>query len=353
MDRFVTHNRKKECEIIGRETYVQNIKSLLEKNASFCVYGPPGVGKTTLVKFALQGFNYVELTSELLKEEFTGRLKNATVHVLADGLEVFEPVTLGSTVVISDAFVDSLDCIRVEPLSFENMFEIGRQKYPHVHEETVQQCALVSKGDIRSMFFKIENFKDEKDIFKSPKDFVYDLVCKGGCLEPRTYIGKHVMEHGYSWGIVHENYVDAPGVQMDKIADMMSLADIEDEEMYNGFTNGNMFSLFGIVMPAIQINHSLEKSTMRPGSAWTKYNNYRMRHRRYRTLSMRSGIDVDALMTLSQYCKSDPNSAVFIMKHYGFEPADVDMMNHISLIHKIKPRPLQNIKTKLKSICNT
>jgi hypothetical protein len=158
------------------------------------------------------------------------------------------------------------------------------------------------------------------------------------------------MEHGYSWGIIHENYLDAPGVSIEKIADMMSIADLKDEEMYNGYSSGNIFSLFGIVMPAIDIAHSLDKSTMRPGSAWTKFNNYKMRFRRYNDLKIRSGIDVDKLMVLSLHCKSNPNDAVAMLRHYGIESADVDMMNHISLINKIKPRVLQNIKNKLKSV---
>jgi len=348
MDRYVTIGRKKEVEeIVGREVYIQNIQSLLEKNASFCVYGASGVGKSFLVKHALQGFNYVELTHELLKSE---RLKRAHVHVLADDMEVSEPLSLGSTVLVSNDMSTEFDCIRIEPLSIQELVKLGCMRFPTLGEDIVKQYAHECKGDVRTFLFLLQDFRCTKDTFKTPKDFVYDLVCMGGSLDPISYVGKHVMEHGYSWGIVHENYIDAPNVDLAKIADMMSIADLKDEEMYNGYSSGNIFSLFGIVMPAIEINHSLDKSLMRPGSAWTKFNNYKMRYRRYNDLKIRSGIDVDKLMVLSQYCKSTPTEVIPKLKHYGIESADVDMMNHLSVIHKIKPRVLQSIKSKLKSV---
>jgi hypothetical protein len=349
MDRFVTLHRKKEDEIIGRDEYIKNIRSLLETNASFCVYGRPGVGKTFLISHALQGFNYIELTQDILKSK---RLQDVCIHVLVEEMDVFEPVSLGSTIVVSDGPVENFDCIRVEPLSLQDMVLLGKNKFPKLADNLIHHHAKESNGDVRTFLFRLDGFACSRDVFKSPKDFVYDLVCSGGSLDPSAYVGKHVMEHGYSWGIIHENYLDAPGASLEKIADMMSIADLKDEEMYNGYSSGNIFSLFGIVLPAIEISHSLERSSMRPGSAWTKFNNYKMRFRRYNDLKIRSGMDIDKLMVLSQYCKSCPIADVLpMLQHYGIESADMDMMNHLSLIHKLKPRVLQNIKNKLKSLC--
>jgi hypothetical protein len=355
MDRFVILNKQKEKdEIIGRDEYIARIRNLLRVNKSFCLYGPTGVGKTFLVKYALQGLNYLELTSDFVKS--VDRIKTMKVHVVADDVEVYESVSLGSTILISDTVTENFECMKIEPLSLKDMVEIGSKKFPGLELEILEQCSRDAKGDIRSFLFRLENFIDAKDIFKSPKNFVYDLVCRGGCLDPRDYIGKYVNEHGYSWGIIHENYPDSSSsmTTIDNISDLMSLADIKDEEMYKGYSQngGIIFSLFGIILPAIEIGHSLEKETMRPGSAWTKYNNYKMRYRRYQLLCNKSSLDIDALATVSQYCKSKPVVEVIpILKRYGFESADIDMMNHISLINKIKPRVLQIIKTKLKSLC--
>jgi hypothetical protein len=106
--------------------------------------------------------------------------------------------------------------------------------------------------------------------------------------------------------------------------------------------------MFGIVLPALAINHTLERTAMRPGSAWTKFNNYKMRHRKYQELYMRSRLDVDALLVISEYCKRQPNDVMPLLKSYGLESPDIDLMNHITIINKVKPRVLQNIKTKLK-----
>jgi hypothetical protein len=313
------------------------------------VYGSTGVGKSFLLKHALEGTNYVELTSELLKSDFVTRIKSMHVHVLADDVEVTEPLSLGSTIVVSDAMVENFECMYVEPLTCDNLIEIGRRKFPGTDLEKLRLHAMQAKGDVRTFLFRLNDFTDVRDMFKTPKDFVYDLVCKGGCLEPRDYICRTVAEHGYSWGIMHENYVDAPGVDLAAIADMMSYADVKDDDIYNGYSHKTIFSLFAVVLPAIEIDHTLDRATMRPGSAWTKFNNYKMRHKRYQKLALKSNINIDSLMVISQYCRSCPNEVGPMLKHYGIESADIDMMNHLSLINKIKPRVLQSIKSKLKS----
>jgi hypothetical protein len=184
-------------------------------------------------------------------------------------------------------------------------------------------------------------------LFKTPKDILYDLLCKDGDLDPKDFLGEIIVEHGYSWGIVHENYPDANTDDFADIAECMSIADVKDVEIYNGYSQMAMFSLVGIVIPAISINHSLIREKMRPGSSWTKFNNYKMRQRQYQSMSNRinqSKIDIDSLMVISTYCKHDQERAIEIMKSYGFQSSDMDVMNHICLTNKIKPRVLQNIK---------
>jgi len=314
------------------------------------VYGSTGVGKSFLMRHALIGTNYIELTSEMLKNDFITRVKTMNVHVLADDVDVSEPLSLGSTIIVSDGMVENFECMHVEPLSCQDMVTIGRKKSHH-DPETLMFHAMQSKGDIRTFLYRLKNFTESRDMFKTPKDFVYDMVCRNGCLEPRDYLGTTVTEHGYSWGIVHENYVDVPDLDLMKasrIADLMSYADVKDDDIYCGYAHKSIFSLFAVVLPSIEINHTLERSTMRPGSAWTKFNNYKMRYKRYSSLMLKSKVDVDSLMVISQYCKSNPTGVTPMLKYYGIEPADVDMMNHLSLINKMKPRVLQTIKAKLK-----
>jgi hypothetical protein len=349
MDRFITiRTQKINEEIIGRGTYIKNIQSLLDTNVSFCVYGDIGVGKTCLVEHILFGTNYIELTSELLKStSFLERIKNTLVHVLVDDLDVSEPLSLGSTIIISNKIAENFNCMKIEPLSLEDTIAVGMKKFPRLKRERLEEAALEANGNIRNFLYSLDNFEDLRDLFMTPRDIAHSLICKGGELNPSDYIGETISEHGYTWGIIHENYLDANTKNFDNLADCMSIADIRDEELYNGYSYTSIFSLFGVIIPAISIDHQLDKATVRPGSAWTKFNNFKMRHHRYQSLTNRkisAKMDVDSLMVISQYCKSDQPKALEIMKTYGFETADVDMMNHISLSNKIKPRVLQNIK---------
>ena len=351
MDRYITIKQKENEEIIGRDQYIKNIKSLLETNNSFCVYGAIGVGKTFLLEHVLSNVNYIELSSETLKSDFLERIKNTCVHVLADDLEITEPLSLGSTILVSNKPIENFNCMKIEPLALDYIIEIGIRRFPKLGIPHITKCAVESKGNIRHFLFSLENFNGKRDLFKSPKDLVYDLTCTDGDVDPRDYIGKSVSEHGYSWGIIHENYPDLPSIDIAQMAEYMSYADIKDVDIYNGYSHTNIFSFFGIILPAISIDHQLKRDEMRPGSAWTKFNNYKMRFRRYQSMTNRkikATVDVDSLMVISQYCKNDPNRVIDLLNVYGFESADIDMMNHISLTNKIKPRILQTIKNKLK-----
>ena len=41
------------------------------------------------------------------------------------------------------------------------------------------------------------------------RDFIVDLFCPGGKVDPWMHAGHVVMEHGYSFSMVQENYLDS------------------------------------------------------------------------------------------------------------------------------------------------
>ena len=83
MDQFVIVKQPKENDkIIGRDSEIKNIKSLIDSNTSFCIYGDIGVGKTFLIEYILTGINYVEISSEMLKSDFLEKIKNNFLKIL-------------------------------------------------------------------------------------------------------------------------------------------------------------------------------------------------------------------------------------------------------------------------------
>jgi hypothetical protein len=106
------------------------------------------------------------------------------------------------------------------------------------------------------------------------------------------------------------------------------------------------------VMPAFVINHTLDRFKMRSGSAWTKFGNFKMRDMKYREMSRRTThkIDVDSLMVIKSYCQKDPAKALELCKTYKLVSADIDIINHLALIHKMKTKEMQAIKKALKSV---
>jgi hypothetical protein len=167
------------------------------------------------------------------------------------------------------------------------------------------------------------------------------------------YCGKAIMEHGYTWDIVHENYPDSPNTDLVFLSECMSQADVLDNEIYKG--NWNLIPLFSTVstiIPARQINHSLNRSTIRSGSAWTKFGNFKMRDMKYRSISSRHiyKLDVDTLMLIKLYCQTDKEKALEVCKEYKLTSSDMDVINHLAVLNKLKAKDLQFIKKSLKGV---
>ena len=356
MERFVTVKKQKDFDdYTGHLSEREALKKIINSNGTVCIYGNYGVGKTHLVHHVLKNMQYIELTNDLIKSGILDRISDST-HLLIDDVDVPMPQkTKKALIIISNKMIEELDCIQIHPLTIDELVAIGTKKFPG--SSNIQKYAQQSNGNIRNFFYSIENFSFQKDVFKSPKDFLHDLICDDSDVDPMRYADKIIAEHGNSWCIMHDNYVDSPNVvnldNLANIADCMSLADIKDEEIYSGYLQYQcVFNLFGIIIPSVVINHTLKRSTMRPGSFWTKYNNYKMRTSRYSSLTNRvfkTTVDVEFLNVIAQYCKTKSvNELLPLLNTYGFESADMDMLNHILLVNKIKTRTLQSIKKKLK-----
>jgi len=354
MDAFVKTKQQKKPEVFGRSNVVATVMEYLRSGETLCIHGSSGVGKTHLVNSIVNGVNLVNgIDLDLLSQSCS--------HVIMDNIDsesvLWKEVTnrkklsKGCTLIISNSIknIDFCDCLELDPLSEHHQLELVSQKYPNICDKPfVLDCIKRANGNLRDLFYYIEK-SDDKDIFMSPKDYIHKVLTEPGVCS----IGENVDEHGYSWGVVHENYSDAKNIDLVSIIDDLSMADVYDSQIYNGkWELLPFFCHHGIVKPCTEINGTLYKECIRPGSAWTKFNNYKMKKSIMSEITNRSGgkIDVDALLLIRTICIQDPDRAVDIMLSYGMKSRDVYIMNHIALKTKIKPKALQYIKKKLKNV---
>lgn len=369
MDKFVINNvRKEKIDFLCNQDVYDIVNKTIEINETICLYGDSGVGKTFLVQNLLDNKKWVDLTHEVIKSnDFMERLKDTDCHVVIDDLEsdvhlvkdIFENIktgkklSKGSLIIIARNTnkIDFCKGVFCEPIDIPTMITIARRQFPNETLVKLESLAKKSNGNIRNFLFSI-NFDEKRDIFKVPKEFISDLLCKHSSQDPREYIGQSIMEHGYIWDIVHENYIDADtDLDLVYISECMSQSDIIDTTIYNG--NWELipfFSTVSTIIPSIMINHSI-KGPLRSGSAWTKFGNYKMRHLKYTSMSNRStyNLDINTLMLIKTYCQTDKQKTLEIFKEYKLNSSDVDVINHLAVVSKLKPKEIQALKKVLKT----
>ena len=125
-------------------------------------------------------------------------------------------------------------------------------------------------------------------------------------------------------------------------------ADTYDTELYNGeWDVMPYFVLNAIKIPKMYMKKLLDKNEIRPGSAWTKYGNQKMREQKIRSIQARSHTKMShhEFMLLREYAKYGDVSK---FKEYSLTPQDFDVMNHLGLQNKLKQREVTKIKKMIK-----
>lgn len=320
-----------------------------------CVLGKTGIGKTWAVHNALDPC--IELTAEILSSKrltlsFLERIQGANIPVILDEYEsvqdlvgireIVGPPTNGLFVVVSQV-----------PVKFD--FEIHTYKFPvpsdedirrivpGVSEETLKKC----RGDVRYALQSLILKSDDKDEFQGAKDFIESLVSKNSEVNPVDFIGHSVHEPGNVTAILHENCTDSRTCKPEEVIDSLSESMIFESRIYAG--NWELYPYYnflGCVRPAIQIGHSLEPP-LRPGSVWTKYQSACARSKRLEVLRQRvpgKRLSMDEILMLHMYAQK---GNVGVLREYMLEPQDLDVLNHLSLYNKIKPKDLAVLKKSL------
>jgi len=358
MDAFVTiHKQKKVGTISLHDREIKEITSLLENGTNVFLCGAAGVGKTYILNKILDESNSIELYDEVLqkKDLFLSTIKNSNMYAYIDDYEsdtayksIVETVCNGGHITKKPLLVTSKN-VHMLP-NFKLVF------VPKRKPETIQwlnknhprskiaseQC----KGNIGNYFSYLE-FSDDKDIFKSPKEIIEDLLCIPGTID----INETIHEHGHVWGSVHENYLGTDTDHYDKIMDSLVHADLYDTELYKGeWDFMPYFVLNAIKIPKIYMKNLLEKDAIRPGSAWTKYGNQKMREQKIRSIQVRSHTNMKhhEFMLLREYAQKGD---VSMFSEYNLTPQDFDVMNHLGLHNKLKQREVTKIKKLIKDVC--
>lgn len=323
--------------------------------AAVCVLGRTGIGKTWAVHHALDPC--IELTSEILRSKqdtlnFLEKIKGTDTPVILDEYEcvhdligireISEPPTNGIFVVISQI-----------PVKFD--FEIAVYEFPIPTAETIRRIAPTvsdevieqAQGDLRFALQSLTFKSDLKDCFQGAKEFVHSLIDIHGKTNPADFIGHPVHEPGNVTAILHENYIDSKICDYAQVIDHISQAMIFEAQVYAG--NWELYpyyNLMGCVYPAVDIGHSISVP-LRPGSVWTKHQSGCARAKRITTMAQRvpgKRLTFDELLGLREYAE---HGNVEILKEYQIQSQDLDVMNHLSPLRKIKAKNLAALKKSL------
>lgn len=360
MDCFVKIKQQKKSnnKTPIHEKEYKLLKQYIDDNKNVFICGKPGYGKTTLIQSVLNASNSVEIGDEILqkKDIFLGNLARSNLHTYIEDYEsemyayrgIIERASdgnspsKGSLVVTSSSFhiLPNFETIFLPKPTTEQLLKLVEEDSVHVHE-----CICRSGGNIRNFLDYIQGSSD-KDSFLTPKEYIEQILCEPSI----SYSRDEIQEHGHVWGAVHENYPNSVGVDMTRAATSLVDADVFDGGIYKGLWElMYYFIVCAVSIPKYSLGEPLVPEKLRPGSAWSKYGNYKMRHQKVRSIqgrSFTSKMDHQHLALLRIYAQ---NGDVGKLAEYNLVPSDFDVINHLALCNKLKQREVSNIKKKFRT----
>ena len=357
MDSFIkiVEQKKEEPVATLHTKQIDLLKKYISQRKNVFICGSSGVGKTFVLKSVLDERNSVEIEKDHLKSKshFLTFIKTAPKHAyiedydsdyksLVERVSDGDRASRGSLVVTSTnmCMFPNFETIFIPKHKPEKLLTLTGDRSP-----LVENAAFRCNGNIRDFFSYMEGF-DEKDIFKTPKDYIKDILS-----DPNPIgIPDSIHEHGHVWDIFQENYLDSRGVDVTSTAFSFSDADMYDTKMY---TTGDWnlmpyFVLHALVIPKSKQGRVLDRDEIRPGSCWTKYGNFKMRNQKYKEIQKRHGhnLHIEDLCLIKKYAE---NGDLQPMIDYGLTPQDFDVMNHLAVGSKLKQRDVTRVKKALKN----
>jgi hypothetical protein len=254
------------------------------------------------------------------------------------GIKELRPMRV-ALYILSNEKISSLDCITsYYELPSVRVEDFARSQ--NIPVELATELLKKSNGNMHTVKLDLENFKSERDVFISSREYVQQLVSK--TLPISSFLEKHLSEHGNTFGIVHENYPDFSSLEsFALVAQSLSDADIIDRAIYQDMSWELMpfFNVSACLVPALHFSETTTNLTlaMRPASIWTKTSNMLMKRNRLKKLK---DVKRDSISIYVQKMNAGDDD---VTQH--FSSYDLDSINQLSFT-KIKPRTLTSLKKK-------
>lgn len=339
---------------------IQRLEECVKKGLNVFLCGSSGVGKTFILEKVLNNSNSIEIHSELFqrKSTFLDLIGETSFHIFIDGYDVNvyghrqlmerinskkEPLTTGSVVFVSNSvhIIPGFELIVVPKRTADEIasLEAGNPR----SRLAADKC----NGNIRDFYHYI-NKSDEKDVFKTSKDILIEVLCRRGSFN----ISQTIHERGHVIDVIHGNYLRSKGSNVEVISESLSLADVYDADIYKGeWERVPYYTASGIAVPKYYLGELLKPEEIQPGSTWTKYGNYKMRLQKIQNIQHRNTtkIGIEELQILREYAKVGDFEKCL---KYKLEPGDFDVMNHLALHNKMKTSEVMKVKKKMINVIN-
>lgn len=346
---FVSNMRFKICLVIEVSS-----SDMIPDKGIVNFWGPPGTGKTTFFK----NIPHIPFDHDILKSkektiDFLQRMNYSKLPLVLDDFELVETLTGISELkgrknypfyIISNEKIGTVpDCIYYEHIpNIESFAEsIG------IKPCEVQKRLEKTNGNMTTVKLDHLFFDSERDTRYCPKSYVSTLLTLGENKTSTEFLDRVMFEHGNTLGIIHENYLDysnSCGTLAD-IANSFSIADMIDKDIYSEISWHlvTYFNVSSCLIPATLIkkegSNIKKKKELRPGSIWTKYSNACMKSNRLKRLK----VSRDCIDLCIKYINIEG-------LNISFDSYDLDTLNQLSLLEKIKPKILTKLKAELKSL---
>lgn len=322
-----------------------------------CVVGKSGVGKTFMVYSSVS--HYVEFTASVLKSkidtlQFLEKVHGTDITVILDEYEcvntmigireIKEPPSNGMFIVISQIPVKFDFPMSIYDMPIMNFSQI-KALFPTAKDAVIKAC----RGDLRFVSQSLTFDSDDLDIFQNSQQIIESFIGSTSSVNPIDFLKDPLPEPGNIAGIVHANYVKSQWKGRDGLERMaecsswMSDGQMIDSAMYENWDLLPYYNCIGCIIPCRLIGHTVK--TIEPASIWTKTQNMLMRSKKIKSMSSRGPgrmhLSLDTLFLLRDYAELGD---IEMLKSYKLEPGDMDTLNHLSPLRKIKNRALILLK---------